>query len=381
MSPWVIVPRLNYKYSLKDTYYAIKGILAKHLNYSDLCNHFGANDILFANHARTGLKIALASLGLPERSKVGVSVFNCHTVFQAITEAGYIPVFLDITKEFKLDITTLERNKNSLGALIITHLFGISNSMKDIREIVSDIPVIEDCAHSFLSMDDLFYTGTRGDFGVFSIGKGKFPSVGEGGIILVNNKKYLNKANLLVENLDSRSYFSEVLNILKNLFLSFIHVPFIYSYFTFPIFKRAGFNTNNKLRSGQKEAKIFKSNLNVFLSKIAVYNKEAEQQKENALLNLQIFIKDNKSPYSQNINNNKILNYFMLPILIDNRDRLLNYATKNGIELGKHFSNSIIWAEKYGYKNGSCPSAEYIADNIVTIPTYYRIKLKNESPY
>lgn len=381
MLPGVIIPRLNYMYSLKDAYYAIKGIFIKDLTYSNLCNHFGVNDILFVNHARTGMRMVLTSLNLPEGSKIGVSAFTCHTVFQAITEAGHIPVFLDITKEFKIDILSLERNKKDMDALIITHLFGFSNSLKEIREIVSDMPVIEDCAHSFLSMDGLAYTGTSGDFGVFSIGKGKFPSVGEGGIILVNNKKYLNNVNMLVDNLNTRSFFSEVLNILKNLFLSLIHVPFIYGYLTFPIFKKAGLRTNNKPGSRFIEARILKSNLNVFLSKIAVYDNDAEQQKENALLNLKVLTENYELPYYKNIPSDKTLNYFMLPILVESRDRLIKYAINDGIELGRHFSNSITWAKKYGYKNGSCPSAEYVAGNIVTVPTYYRLKPENEGPY
>ena len=112
---------------------------------------FNNGRIFYVNHGRTGIRLALSALELPEGSRVGVQVFNCHTVFNAIKTAGYNPVFIDITDQFQIDIDDLKKKSNKIDALIITHLFGIPADIDKVYDILSDIPVIEDCAHSFLS--------------------------------------------------------------------------------------------------------------------------------------------------------------------------------------------------------------------------------------
>jgi hypothetical protein len=69
----------------------------------------------------------------------------------------------------------------------------------------------------------------------------------------------------------------------------------------------------------------------------------------------------------------------MDPDLIKKRDELIVKYFKQGVELGKHFSQSINWAIEYGYKLKSCPNAENVSQNIVTIPTYYSFSKINES--
>lgn len=374
-----IIPRLNYQYPIKNILYAIKGIFIRNFDDNNIKSFFGVNNIFYVNHARTGLRIALTSLNLPEKSGIGVSVFNCPTVFQAIKTAGHIPVFIDITNDFIIDYDDLRRKKSNIHALIITNLFGIPNKINEIKDIVKNIPLIEDCAHSFFSSDVGVYTGTLCDFGVFSIGKGKFPSIGDGGIIIINNQKYLSEIKYLIKKLDENSCFSEIINILKSLFLNFMHLPIIYGSFTFPILKRKLRLKNSISRFKHSETKMLKSNLNLFLSKFHQYKEEVNQQQSNALLNYKILCKYFDSSFNKEIILNNNFNYFMLAILLKDRDNVISALEKKGIELGRHFSSSILQAQKYGYKKGNCITAEYVAGNILTIPTYYKIKMKNES--
>lgn len=381
MSFGSIIPRLNYNYSFKDATIAMEGIFKRKPDCAALNSLFSVGDIFFANHARTGLRIALTALNLPARSGIGVSPFNCPTVFEAITAAGHVPVFIDITDRFLLDLNDLEIKRDLLHALIVTHLFGIPNSIKEIRQVVPELPLIEDCAHSFISLDGTGYTGTKGDFGVFSIGKGKFPSVGEGGIILVNNEKYLAETKRLINELHGRSFIAEILNIVGSLFLNLIHLPCVYGCFTLPVVKKI-FTRNEILPgSGHREAKILKSNLTLFLSSLAKYKTESENQRENAILNHMTFSNVMKSLRDRKFVINETCNYFMLPLLDVQRDSFVRLAADMGIELGKHFSDSIGAAKGYGYQPGSCKTAEFISRRIVTIPTYYRVKLRNEGSY
>ncbi len=329
------------------------------------------------NHGRTGLRIALTSLSLRPGSRIGVSAYNCRTVFQAIEAAGHNPVFIDITKDLKLDLSSLEKQGRNLDALIVTHLFGLVNSIDEIRRIVPGIPVIEDCAHAFLSGDYNNYAGTEGDFGVFSMGKGKFPSIGDGGIILVNNKKYLDMTRKLTEQLPVNSAPNELLNITGSILLSVVHNPLAYGIFTRPFLKSDGSRQNRN--SSFREKAILKSTLNVFLNSIDTYRQSAVQQEQNARNNLEVlmgFIQPCPDLYL--ISGNK-WNNFMFPVLSDVREMIIDSAERNGYELGRHFSHSVEWAGQYGYMKGDCPVSEYVAENIIAIPTYYKMRRRDAS--
>ena len=372
-----LVTRLNFKYPRRDLLNAIRGISRGHPNYGSLYSLFGTMDIFFANHGRTGLRISLTALELPARSRIGVSTYNCQTVFQAIKASGHIPVFIDINRDLRIDISSLEKQSKCLDALIVTHLFGLGNDINEIRRIVPNIPVIEDCAHAFLSGEVHGYTGTSGDFGIFSIGKGKFPSIGDGGVILVNNKKYLDITRKLTYQLTGNSLLDELLNISRNILLSIAHKPFIYGIITYPLFKRVGVSSYQN--DGFRERAILNSNLNVFLNSIDYYRKVAVQQEKNAKNNLEVLFWQAKLSPAFHIIRCSNWNYFMQPVLSEKRDLIIDNAKKNGYELGRHFSKSVDWAGQYGYRRGDCPMSEYVAENIITIPTYYKMKMRNES--
>ena len=51
------------------------------------------------------------------------------------------------------------------------------NCHNELKNIIKEKPLIEDCAHSFLSKKSGKLTGTFGDAAIFSFGKAKFPSI------------------------------------------------------------------------------------------------------------------------------------------------------------------------------------------------------------
>ena len=95
-----------------------------------------ANEFLL-NHARSGLLLALQSLNLPKGSKVGVMVYNCHTVMNAVAQVGGEVVFIDVDDSLRIDQNDLEKKSIGLKVLIVTHLFGILNDIKTIRDLVT----------------------------------------------------------------------------------------------------------------------------------------------------------------------------------------------------------------------------------------------------
>jgi len=113
----------------------------------------------FARSGTESLTILLQLLKLRANSRIGVPLYCCSAVFDAIVAAGHIPVFLEVDPvSYGLDAQFLREKRQALDALVIVHVFGYPNDLRAVRDALSgrDIPIVEDCAHS------LFGSGRRG---------------------------------------------------------------------------------------------------------------------------------------------------------------------------------------------------------------------------
>ena len=88
-------------------------------------------------------------------------------------------------------------------AIIIVHLYGMPANMKEIISYAKkkNLIVIEDCAQSLGSSINKKKTGTFGDMSIFSFQSNKiFTTLGEGGMLVVNNKKFNRNVRSLLHN-------------------------------------------------------------------------------------------------------------------------------------------------------------------------------------
>lgn len=369
-----LTPRLNYNYSLKDVYVSLKSVIKDDLDFQKIYDLFRTTNIYFTNHARTGLRLLLNSLNLPENARIGVQAYNCHTVFQSIKQAGYQAIFIDIQKHLTISIDDLKNKNDSIDALIVTHIFGIPADFDRIKEIVKDKPIIEDCAHSFLSKYKGKLVGLLGDAAIFSFGKGKFPSIGSGGFVIINNEKL--KPNFLRQynNLKSTNLLKELKNIFKNFIISVIHRRPIYGLITYPIGKRIDEKIDVLGKSKFNESKFYKSNVGLLSNKWQKYPIYLQIQESNCSEIIKAIPKNFTSNLFFEFSlENKEWNFFMLPLLCRNREKTINYFFQNGIEVGKHFASSINWAKKFGYVDGTCSNSEEIVKKLIVIPLYHNL--------
>lgn len=365
-----LVPRLNYKFTLKDAFTSFIGIFQKNISQKPLIDIFHNEDIYFVNHARTGIRIALNSLGLPKNARIGVQAMNCFTVFNAIKLAGFHPVFIDINDNFQIDLDDLNKKKEKIDALIITHLFGIPADFDKVKAITKTIPIIEDCAHSFLSRYKNKLTGTFGDISIFSVGKAKFPSIGPGGFIVINNKTILSSFTRQLNTLQNNTLFSEFKQIVFSLVLSILHNPFFYKIITKPFLKKI----DNKNDFGGKfkfeEKHINKSIKYLFINKLNLYLELYKLQRKRAET---IILKHPIEYVSKNfINSCYESNCFMIPLQSSDKNSIIKKYYNNGFEIGSHFNQSIKWAFQFGYTKADCKNTEKIIEKVVTIPTYFK---------
>ncbi|MFV0391856.1 MAG: DegT/DnrJ/EryC1/StrS family aminotransferase [Paludibacteraceae bacterium] len=362
----VLIPKINAHYGFKNFLKGIKSIFSKQ-------NPSTENDTYYLNHARTGIRIAISSLQLPGGSKVAMSMYNCYTVMNAVKQAGYGIVFIETNDEFKLDIDDLKKKKDDFQALIVTHLYGIPNDLPEIKKNCLDIPIIEDCAHAFLSSSKQYKTGTLGDLAIFSLGLGKFPSIGEGGILTVNNKIYDEKVKVEYGKLRNYTFFEEIKLIINNFITSVVHIPIIYKWISLPLKKKKQKTQNIGTYYKHAEKLISKSSFSQFKNderNFERYKKIQQKNTERILVN--ITAKEIHLPFIDVVNNN----CFMLPILTEDRDSFSMKLKDCRVEIASHFARSIEWAEEFGYIQGNCPNAENIAKTNLIVPIHYNIKDK-----
>ena len=115
---------------------------------------------------------------------------------------GAIPVFADVDpRTYNVTAKTIERRLSPrTKAIMVTHLFGNPCDMDEIMALADahKIPVIEDCAQSYLARANGRLVGTIGAIGCFSLQQGKHITTGEGGIVVSNDPALARRAFLFI---------------------------------------------------------------------------------------------------------------------------------------------------------------------------------------
>jgi perosamine synthetase len=79
--------------------------------------------------------------------------------------------------------------------------------MSQIKKIAGDIPIIEDSCPAVGSYWQEQHAGTIGDVGCFSFQGAKILAIGEGGMLVTNDKKIYEKAKLLVDMYTTKEFW------------------------------------------------------------------------------------------------------------------------------------------------------------------------------
>ena len=115
---------------------------------------------------------------------------------------GAIPVFADVDPHtYNVTAAAIERVLSPrTRAIIVTHLFGNPAEMDAITKLAGErgIPIIEDCAQSFLARFDGKKVGTIGSIGAFSLQQGKHVTTGEGGVVVTDDDDFARRMYLFI---------------------------------------------------------------------------------------------------------------------------------------------------------------------------------------
>ena len=374
-----LIPRFNLDYSINDFFYGIKSvILTDYFDLDPLNRAFGKKSFFFTNSGRTSLYVILKALNLPKNSKIGVPLYSCTAVFDAIIQAGHIPCFIDIElKNYTMDPNDLSGKINDLSAVVVIHTFGRPAEIDEIKNVAGDKPVIEDCAHSLLSEYKGKKTGTIGDASFFSFRLRKYISAGEGSLIILNTDEFKDAFQKEIDLLQPHSKINEIKHAIFTYATSFLYHKPWFGLFAFPLISSKREKEEYPVKSIKKEfntAKIRKNDLCIFLRKFEVFKEKMEIQRKNSLFLIEKLQNEPISlPYEKK---DTICNYYLFPLMFKNKNERENAHMSLrdlNIDTSTLWSKTPILAkEGYGYK-GDCCNAEKCSDTILTIPNYYTL--------
>jgi len=370
-----LIPRFNLDYDFKDFCYGVKSIFQNdNFDLKPLESIFGKRTFLFTNSGRSALYVILRALNLPKGSKIGVPLYSCTVVFDAIVNAGHVPCFIDIDLDnYTMDPYDLEEKIDDLSAVVVIHTFGRPADMDEIRKVAGDKPVIEDCAHSLLSEYKNRLTGTLGDAAFFSLSK--FISAGEGGMIVLNNNDLVDTVQREIGILDNQSILREIKHSLIVYTRSFFYHKPWFGLFALSIGLAIEDSVDLTNKRGFEVTGIGKSDLGVLLKKISSFERKVEIQRKNSISLIEE-LKDTslKLPYEKK---DTYCNYYLFPIVFRNkeeRDLASDFLRKKGVDTAKLYSETPLKAKLYYRYTGNCPNTEKLANTILIIPNYYKLK-------
>lgn len=171
----------------------------------------GVEKALLTTSGTHSLEMAALLCNLEEGDEVILPSFTFSSTANAFVNAGAKLVFVDIRPDtMNIDENLIERAiTEKTRVLVPVHYAGVSCEMDTIMYIAEkyNLMVVEDAAQGVMSTYKGSSLGSIGDFGCFSFHETKNYSMGEGGALLIRDKEYIEKAEILREKGTDRSKF------------------------------------------------------------------------------------------------------------------------------------------------------------------------------
>lgn len=151
----------------------------------------GRRYCIAVNSGGSALFLALKVHDVQPGDKVLVNGFTLAPVPGAIVHAGAVPVIVDITADYRIDVADLERKARASGArvLLLSHMRGHIADMTAVTAVCErlGLVLIEDCAHALCASWGGKAAGTFGAAAAFSAQTYKHLNAGEGGFLVLDD--------------------------------------------------------------------------------------------------------------------------------------------------------------------------------------------------
>lgn len=145
------------------------------------------------------IHLALKAVGVGKDDIVFCQSLTFSATANPIFYEGAKPVFIDSEPgSWNMDPKLLEEafEKYTPKAVLLVHLYGLSAKVDEIKAICEkyNVPLIEDAAESLGTIYKNQWTGTFGDYGIFSFNGNKIITTSGGGMLVSNDEEGIEKA-------------------------------------------------------------------------------------------------------------------------------------------------------------------------------------------
>ena len=172
---------------------------------------FSAHKILLTPSCTDALEICALLLDLKEGDEVIAPSYSFVSTVNAFVLRGARPVFVDIRPDtLNMDENHIDAKISSrTKAIVLVHYAGVACEMDQILAIAKKhgVPVVEDAAQAVNSKYKGKRLGTLGSLGTYSFHETKNLSCGEGGALVVNEARYVERAEIIRQKGTNRNQF------------------------------------------------------------------------------------------------------------------------------------------------------------------------------
>ncbi|MFA5316814.1 MAG: dTDP-4-amino-4,6-dideoxygalactose transaminase, partial [Dehalococcoidales bacterium] len=341
------------KQSVDSGHIAGDGLFTKKC-HSFLEKRLNARKVLLTTSCTTALEMAAILCGVKRGDEVIMPSYTFVSTANAFHLRGAKLRFVDIRKD------TLNMDEGLIAAavtgrtkvIVPVHYGGVGCEMDAIIKIAGKnrLYVVEDAAQGIGAAYKGRHLGTIGDFGALSFHETKNCICGEGGALLINNKRYIERAEIVREKGTNRSKFfrGEVdkytwVDVGSSYLPSDLLAAFLY----------AQLENMDKITRRRREIFNF-------------YSRELSPLSDKGIMQLPA------------IPSHCLPNYHMFYIMLESRkvrDGLLGYLKSKGIHTVFHYIPLHLSpvGRSMGYRMGQLPVTESASGRLLRLPFYYNL--------
>jgi dTDP-4-amino-4,6-dideoxygalactose transaminase len=314
-------------------------------------DQIGCHRALMTNSCTAALEMAAILADIRSGDEVIMPSYTFVSTANAFVLRGGIPVFIDIRpdtlniNETLIEAAITEKTK----AIVVVHYAGVACEMDSIMAIAEShgLLVIEDAAQGIMCRYKGRPLGSIGHMAALSFHETKNIISGEGGAILINDERFIERAEIIREKGTNRSNFfrGQVdkytwVDVGSSFLPSELISAFLYA----------------QMEEAQK---ITDSSLAIW----NCYNEYLEDLEKSEHLSRPVI--------PDNCTHNAHM-YYILVSNVDQRSKLLTYLKEHGILAVFHYVplHSSPAGQKFGRVNGSLNSTEVISDRVIRLPLW-----------
>jgi dTDP-4-amino-4,6-dideoxygalactose transaminase len=341
-------------------------------------NKLGVKEVVAVSSGTDALALALSVLydfGAKRGDEVIVPALSFVATGNAILQAGFVPVFVDINRHtLNIDCNKIEEKiSDRTVAIMPVHLMGKPVAMDSILEIanIHNLYVIEDAAEAHGAEYKGRKIGTIGDMTAYSLYVAHIITSIEGGIVSTNREDFAE----ILRSLRSHGRVCKCKICVLNTNSAYCSKRFKSKDFTDARFQfeRIGFSS----KMNELEAAVGLGNLDIF-------DEILEKKRKNLLTMIDRLQDFNKYLYTVSEESYEKIGPHAFPIILKEnvhftRDQLVEHMEKAGIDTRNLFLSiptQCSGFEFLGHKLGDYPEAEYIGNNGVHIGVHQDIGVK-----